>query len=552
MRTPRDHQRILTLLCALAAGTAISRAEETRETSAAAAGASVGLPSDEELERRGAVIGRILYDREEIFDPGRPGEDRPLYRLANRLHRTTRARAVDGNLLFRAGEAYSARLLRESERRLRDSGYLYAASIRPIAYDGERVDVEVTTRDVWTLDFGIGLGRSGGTNRSHFKVRDANLLGTGKSLSLERLSDVDRTSTLVRYFDPALLGSHTEIDLAYGTSDDGGERSLSVVRPFYALDSRWSAGFSAAQAERVETLYELGGVKARIPHRRDRFEAATGWSSGLVGDRLVRWTSGVSFENDRFLDLEPTSGAPPADRRWVYPWLGFERRAERYEERRNLDQIQRVEDLALGYELRGRIGFAAAALGSTRNAIVFGFEGGGARELADETLLRLSGRLSGRWTDGPENLDAALTLHYQRRDFGRHQLFLAAELGAARRLDPDRQLLLGGDSGLRGYPLRYQEGDLRALVTVEQRWFTDFYPWRLVHVGAAAFVDLGRTWGGPPAAARGWLGDVGVGLRLGNSRSGHGAVVHLDLAVPLVRPDGIAGLQWLISTRKTF
>ncbi len=39
----------------------------------------------------------------------------------------------------------------------------------------------------------------------------------------------------------------------------------------------------------------------------------------------------------------------------------------------------------------------------------------------------------------------------------------------AMHLDPEEQLLLGGDSGLRGYPLRYQAGKARALAVIEQR-----------------------------------------------------------------------------------
>ena len=32
---------------------------------------------------------------------------------------------------------------------------------------------------------------------------------------------------------------------------------------------------------------------------------------------------------------------------------------------------------------------------------------------------------------------------------------------------------LGGDTGLRGYPLRYQNGNQRALFTVEERLYTN-------------------------------------------------------------------------------
>ena len=120
-------------------------------------------------------------------------------------------------------------------------------------------------------------------------------------------------------------------------------------------------------------------------------------------------------------------------------------------------------------------------------------------------------------------------------------MFFAGATGAASEaLDPEDQIQLGGDNGLRGYPLRYQTGTSRALFTVEQRYFTDWFPFRLFYVGAAVFADVGRTWGrgAVGAPSLGWLSDVGFGLRLGNARSGFGSVVHIDIAFPLNRTPG--------------
>jgi hypothetical protein len=48
------------------------------------------------------------------------------------------------------------------------------------------------------------------------------------------------------------------------------------------------------------------------------------------------------------------------------------------------------------------------------------------------------------------------------------------------------------------------------------------------------------------------LRDVGVGLRLGNSRSALGNVLHLDLAFPLDGDSSVHGVQFLVETRKSF
>ena len=116
------------------------------------------------------------------------------------------------------------------------------------------------------------------------------------------------------------------------------------------------------------------------------------------------------------------------------------------------------------------------------------------------------------------------------------------------------QLLLGGTEGLRGYPSRYQSGDSRVLGTMELRWYSDWYLFRLVRCGGAAFVDAGRAWGGPNqnTVNGGWLADVGAGLRLALDRTARANVLHLDVAVPLNRAPGIKSVQFLVKTELAF
>ena len=47
-----------------------------------------------------AVVGEILVRNVDVFDPTAPGEDRWAYRLANRLHWTTRVPVICSELLF--------------------------------------------------------------------------------------------------------------------------------------------------------------------------------------------------------------------------------------------------------------------------------------------------------------------------------------------------------------------------------------------------------------------------------------------------------------------
>ena len=130
----------------------------------------------EEIDKAGAVIGKVIITPQNIFDMDNPLEDKWLYRLANKLHIVTKPHVVESQLLFEEGDKYSLRLSDESERILRRNRYLNDADIRPIAYEDGVVDLEVITEDVWTLTPEFSLGRSGGENSFGIGLLEQNLL----------------------------------------------------------------------------------------------------------------------------------------------------------------------------------------------------------------------------------------------------------------------------------------------------------------------------------------------------------------------------------------
>ena len=89
----------------------------------------------------------------------------------------------------------------------------------------------------------------------------------------------------------------------------------------------------------------------------------------------------------------------------------------------------------------------------------------------------------------------SVATRYYWRETASRTLFLGLAADRGVNLDVDKQLTLGGDNGLRGYPLRYRTGQGRWLFTVEERAFTDWYPFRLFNVGGAVFYDMGATLG---------------------------------------------------------
>jgi hypothetical protein len=516
------------------------------------------LPGFEELEERGLRIGEIRIDAHDVFDTSIPGESGALYRAANKLHVNTRHSVVHKQLLFKSGDPVDARLIAETERLLRANDYFYDVVIEPLAVHDHVVDVQVRTRDVWTLNPGFSFSRSGGENDIGFELEEKNLLGTGQQLSIDWSRDVDRESLLFGYYDPHFLRSWHRFGVQFMDADDGRTYALRYEQPFYALDTRRAWGFQFFDGRREESRYVLGDSVGEFAHDDDYVEARIGRSQGLQDGWARRWSLGLTYDRSRFepVPAEPLLGPLPTDRELLYPWIGFELVEDAYRESVNQDQIRRTEDVLLGWRASARLGLSVDDAGSDRDALIVaaalqrGYDLGPGHALT-ATLLA-SGRLEER--EGVQNGVLEAEARYYRPTGEKWKFFASASGALTEELDDEYQLLLGGDNGLRGYPLRYQAGTARALFTAEQRYYTEWYPFRLFHVAAAAFGDVGRTWGTDVTGADslGWLKDVGVGLRLGSSRSSFGNVIHIDLAFPLDGDDSIDSVQFLVETKGRF
>ena len=513
--------------------------------------------SPEAVEEQGAVIGDIVLEKHNIFDLDNPDENKWLYRWANRLHVVTRDDVIRKQLLIKEGEPFSARLLEESERVLRQNDYLWDVSLDVVEVEDGKAKINVMTRDVWTFLPDISVSRSGGENRTKFGIEDTNLLGRGQTLRVARIDTVDRTSNRFEFADRHLGRSWVSAFLRIADNSDGRSNILSLTRPFIQLDSRWSAGLRIVDDERRTALYSLGDEAAEFQSQTDQATIFGGWSAGLKNGWVRRWTAGVVYDENKFTAV-PEPVLPqlvPENRRLVYPFIGIEILEDKFEKSENRNQIGRTEDFYLGTRLQATLGYAAESFGSDRDAVVFNSAASkGFGSLTKKALL-LAGNASSRIEDGDlVNTRLDLSVDYFHRQSEKRVFFVSASGTYGKDLDLDNPVQLGGKSGLRGYPLRYQNGDSKVLFTVEQRYFTDWYPWRLFRVGGAIFFDAGRSFGDNPLEEtdEGWLRDVGIGLRLAPTRGGTTKIAHIDLAFPLDGDASIDDVQILLEAKRGF
>ena len=517
-----------------------------------------GCPvSSAQLERDGYRIGHIEVENLNVFDLDHPEEDRALFRLMNRLHVLTRPSVIRRQLLFEEGDAFDAQALEESERILRQTAYLYDARVIVADCDAESVDIEVRTQDVWTLKPGFSLSRSGGESRFGLDIQEENFLGRGGSIHYQRRVDSERRSTEVGYSDRNLGGRWLSLDTTIADNSDGHVFFFGLERPFYSLNTPWAAGGTVRDERRRDQVYSLGDEIGRYRQDIEYFDVYGGWSSGLSRGWVERWQTGLVYDNRRFANVDD-SIAPalvPEDRRLLYPYIEYQLLEDRFLRGENLDQIYRTEDVALGAQVRLRLGLLSRELSSTRSGALF--EAGASRGFGDpqHIMWRFQTHAYGR-IEGSEFRNTVFggSARWYMRQSDRRLLFMALRGDISEELDLDNPMEIGGDDGMRGYPLRYQRGDARAQFTIEQRYFTDYYLWRLFRVGGAIFFDAGRVWGDNPYGGEnlGLLRDFGFGLRLAGTRSSMGRMIHIDFAFPLDGDRSIDSFQFLIEGRRSF
>lgn len=517
----------------------------------------VGAAQSGATEHHGLRVGKIRIQNGDVFDTDRADENRMLYRLANRWHYRTRRGVIREALLFDEGDPFDPRLLEESARLLRTYRFLGDVQIDAAPPRDGVVDVDVRTRDVWSLNPGVSFGRNGGGNSYGFELQELNLLGRGIELDIDYSSDVDRDGVSLQTLNPHAFGAHNELELFYGDNSDGNRWRARFERPFYALDVRRAFGFDLDDLSQRANVYQRGEIVDQYLQEQRTGRAWLGTSAGLVDGWVSRWSVGLAIDRHRFqTDPLGTGAAPlPTDRELRYPFLQLETIEDDYRVWENRNQIGRSEDVLLGTQLNLMLGWASPSLGSDREALIYRLGARRGFPIDHEKTLLLGLDLSGR-REGRRGADELLHLdaQYFHPLSERNLVFSRLQADLGRALSFDQRLLLGGDNGLRGFPLRYQGGDKRVLYTLEHRYFSNWYPFRLFRVGAAAFLDVGRAWGDDGLAndEDRWLSNVGVGLRLGNTRSALGSVVHIDLAAPLNRPSDVDSLQLVVEVRRAF
>lgn len=525
-------------------------------------------PTPPQIER--AVISDISIEVRDIFEPPISGPFDRIYNAANNLHIKTRNSVVQKDLLFKTGELVDIARLRETERRLRSRRYYSDAKVWVDKICGDQAKVHVAVKDVWTLEPQFQFTREGDDSSFGFGLEETNFLGLGKTITISKYSNEDRTGTSIYYADPNTGFYDSQMQVRYANNDDGEVKSLEWQRPFTSLETKWSAGLSGLTFQQNNRLFNAGEEINRYQSASDSWGLFYGRALAMPkNDTVNRLIVGYQWLDSNYAEVEQTVATDlvPGEFRVEYPWIEIQRLKQQFIEVTHLEEMNRVEDINLGYSTAARLGWTQSPVSALNDRWVV--------SLAASRYLQLADTLFGKFNGSVFSL-VDIDNIAQSQDtamLGELAIFWNPEvyktrtqtyfrLQEARLINPlgYSYLEAGASLGARGYPARFQIGDRRQLITLEQRFYGSREWFSLVYVGSALFYDASHVWGNAPVASpeQGWLQSIGFGLRISSNRlsgsegGGHGTL-HIDVAAPIDENRAeIDDYQLLVSVKKSF
>jgi hypothetical protein len=267
--------------------------------------------------------------------------------------------------------------------------------------------------------------------------------------------------------------------------------------------------------------------------------------------------AGWLYSKSRFTSETATlPGTLPVDRALSGPTLGYSWIMPRYVKETYIDRMERVEDYDLGNELSFLGGYASPELGADRDRWIFNATDQQGLSLGEGRFAMAQVGAAGRVAGGDwENalFFTNLDLFWKSERPYLNTWVAHLEGATVRHMDLEDQVILGGNTGLRGYENDAFTGAKAVLANLENRFFFPGEYLHLVRWGGAVFFDSGAVApeGTGLSSAR-FDSDVGLGLRAASTRSASGGVLRVDLAYALDRGPGPSRLVLSIRAGQAF
>jgi hypothetical protein len=472
------------------------------------------------------IIDRIVIRTHNVFDSSEATRNF-LFRLANSLRITTRQSVVRHELLFREGEPYDSAKVAETLRNLRGRGLFRDVRIEPMASDsGNQVDVLVETFDGWSTQLVMNASFTAGEFSWALGGRETNFLGAGAEAGVVYRDVPDRTALQLNGALRRIRGSRFEAGGFWDNLSDGDFGSWFAGAPFRALGDRH--GFLLQGSAGLQRVLQFRDGDSLETYRRrlfvQRAEVAVAPVAG--SDGFLRVGVGGQVRREEFLLYsQPGSLVPDTVTGTVGVFADFLR--PRFKVVRNYSGFVRDEDIDLSTRVTTALWLAPRAFGYEEDGI-----GPSVRVQtglsAGKNFVKLVGWANGLYTSsGLDSGQVGVSLTAASQVIRKNATVIHFEWATRRGVPPGFEYDLGHGQGPRAFGPHAFTGETTVWGSLEQRAFLIDQFVGLFGIGFAAFVDYGGAWYRDQPRRLG--GDVGLGLRLGSTRSSGQNVGRIDV-----------------------
>ncbi len=492
------------------------------------------IASKASAKEKGPLISRITIRGTNIFDFETKNYLRKFpYTAINALHIQTKQEVIERELLFKVGDPADDFLIEETERNLRALSFIEAARIAKFPQRDGTVVIVVYVSDAWTTEPQFNVGGQNKVNSFETGIREKNFLGYGKNLAFLYKKSPDSIQKTYKYTDPRLLGSRWQLSGQAVNETDGRERRLGLDRPFYSADTRWAATNSY---ERTEAVVGQFVNNVRISESKQTKETSQVGGSVKVGQsRTLVQHVGLRYRMDstNFAATDKTNTTLPPSQKLKTIFFDLETIRVKFIKIDRIEKMTRVEDYNLGPTLTLAPGFSPHKLTGKSESTD---ELGGTYEQRwlshDTNLSYLKYSYGGRNVfKNSTNTRNAFYYKYYYRELPIQTVVFNTRAEWGNELDPDNQIILGSDNGMRAYKIDQFVGNRSWVLNIEDRFFfvDDFL--NLVSIGAAAFYDVGNAWSqGQSLSVSDLHNSVGAGLRFGLTKSSNEVIIRFDIS----------------------
>ncbi len=489
----------------------------------------------------GKIIESITIMRRDIFGSNGNG-DLPFYfRWANKIHIKTRKSVIEGELLFKIGQPLIPHKITESARNIRLRKFIGEVLITAAPNGDDGVDITVVTIDNWTTKAALFLEKGGGEYLFGASLAEDNLLGYGRMVQLSGSISEDNDGYSLYFGDDRMGRTRWAGSFLYSDFTLSEAIVLSLVRPQYSLDIPFGISARFTRIDGVIRLYSEGDEFFRYNRILNDISISSIYSIGH--EKRVNFYGLYNFEdfdNSPYYDRQTWNWNNyfiPEDETRSYPSLGIGASVIEYDLERYLDEAGTPEDLTLGGSTALIMGRSVPELGADYIGTSFTAKAGFLIRPFKNIFIGGGNRVAWWYSGGRELISNKSTALFYLKTTGTQVLALRALTNFAWRQRSGYQVLLGGRNGLRGYSSYRFEGHKLALGNIEYRFFT---PWEILTArpGGVLFFDIGEVWSeGEKIGFDNMKSNIGIGLRLGLTKSSTARVLRLDFAKPLTEND---------------